>query len=47
MLPELNDLTYQEKLKEVQLTTLEERRKRGDLIILYTLMTNLEETDEI
>ena len=47
MLPELNDLTYQEKLKEVQLTTLEERRKRGDLIILYKLMTNLEETDEI
>ena len=32
-------------LKEMKLPTLEERRERGDLIIIYKLM-NLEETDE-
>ena len=29
----------------MHLTTLKERRERGDLIIIYKLMNNLEETD--
>ena len=45
MVPELEDLTYEERLKEIHLTILKERRERGDLITLYKLMNNLEETD--
>ena len=45
MVPELEDLPYEEKLKEMQLTTLKERRERRDLITIYKLMNNLEETD--
>ena len=42
MMPELEDLTNEERLKEMHLTTLKER---GDLITIYELMNNLEETD--
>ena len=42
-MPELEGLTYEEILKEMQLTTLKERRERGDLITIYKL-NNLEET---
>ena len=45
MVPELEDLTYEERLKEIHLTTLKERRERGDLITIYKLMNNLEEAD--
>ena len=45
MVPELEELTYEERLKEMHLTTLKERSKRGDLITIYKLMNNLEETD--
>ena len=41
----MEDLPYEERLKEMHLTTLEERRERGDLITIYKLMNNLEETD--
>ena len=45
VVPELEDFTYEERLKEIQLITLKEGRERGDLIIIYKLMNNLEETD--
>ena len=45
MVPELEDLIYEERLKEMHLTTLKERGERGDLITIYKLMNNLEETD--
>ncbi len=32
MVPELKDLTYEERLEEMKLSALEERRERGDLI---------------
>ena len=32
--PELKNLTYEERLKEMQLNTLEERRERVDLYII-------------
>ncbi len=32
MVPELKDLTYEERLEEMKLSTLEERRERGDCI---------------
>ena len=34
-----------ERLKEMHLTTLEERRESGDLITIYKLMKNIEETE--
>ena len=43
---ELEDLTYEERLKEMHLTTLKEKREKGDLIIIYKLMSNLEKTDK-
>ena len=45
MVPDLEDLTYEKRLKEMHLTTLKERKGRGDLITIYKLMNNLEETD--
>ena len=39
MMPELEELTYEERLKEVHLTTLKER-EIGDLITIYKLMNN-------
>ena len=45
MLPDLEDLTYEERLKEMHLTTLKEKRERGDWITIYKLMNNLEKTD--
>ena len=41
MVPELKDLTsYEERLKEIKLNTLEERRERGDFITIFKLMNN-------
>ena len=44
MVPDLEDLTYEE-IKEIRLTTLKERRKRGYSITIHKLMNNLEEMD--
>ena len=46
MVPDYKDLTYQERLKEMYLTTLKGRRERGDLITIYKFMNNLEETNK-
>ena len=35
------------KLKQIKLTRLEERRKKGDLITIYKLINNLQDTDRI
>ena len=43
IVPELKNLTYEEKIKEMQLT-FRVRRERGDLIVIYKLVNNLEET---
>ncbi len=45
MVPELRDLSYMDRLKEMQLTTLQERRERGDLIKIYKLINKLERVD--
>ncbi len=45
MVPELKDLTYEERLEEMKLSTPGKRRERGDLITVYKLMNNLEEID--
>ena len=43
-MPYFEDLSYEERLQEMHLTTIKERRGR-DLITTYELMNNLEETD--
>ena len=35
MVPELRELTYKERLKEMKLPTLEEITERGDLFTIY------------
>ena len=46
MVPELSELTYEERLKQMELPTLERRRERGDLISIYRMINGLEEVDE-
>ena len=39
LVPSLKNLSYQDRLSELKLTTLEERRKRGDLIQFFKIYT--------
>ena len=41
----LSSSTYEEKLKEVGLTTLEERRKRGDMIEVWKILHHQEDVN--
>ena len=45
LVPELKELPYEERLKRLGLTTLEERRVRGDMIETYKIMTGKENVD--
>ena len=40
---ELKNLPYEERLRKLELTTLEKRRERGDLIQMYKIINGLEE----
>ena len=39
LVPELKHLTYEERLRELQLPSLKHRRRRGDMIYAYKLIT--------
>ena len=46
MVSELKDLTYEERLKEMELPTLQVRRERGDLITMYKVVNGIEKIDK-
>ena len=46
MVPELKDMTYEERLKVLDLPTLEQRRERGDLISIYKIVSGMDKTGE-
>ena len=43
MVPELRNLPYEERLERLELTTLTQRRHRGDMIQTYKLLTRKED----
>lgn len=45
LVPAMKDISYENRLKALNLPTLEYRRKRGDLIIVYKLLHNLLDLD--
>jgi len=45
MVAGLKNLSYVQRLERLNLTTLEKRRKRGDLIEMYKLLTEKENVD--
>ena len=45
LVPELRDLEYPERLRRLGLTTLEERRVRGDMIQTYKFLSRKEDID--
>ncbi len=39
-------MTYEDRLKEMKLPTLEQRRERGDMVTLYKLVNKIDKTDK-
>ena len=46
MINSLSGMFYEEKLSELNLQTLEDRRTRGDMIELFKYMTNVNKVDK-
>ena len=47
MIPGFKELDYEERLGKLGLTTLEERRTRGDMITMYKLVNKIDILDRI
>ena len=45
MIPRLRDMTYENRLQELNILSLEQRRERGDMIAIYKLMTGKDYID--
>jgi len=45
LVPSLTQLLYEERLDKLKLALLEERRKKGDLIMMYKAVRGLENVD--
>ena len=46
LVPELREMTYMERLKKMEIPTLESRRERGDLISVYKMVNGLDRMGE-
>jgi len=46
IVPYLKTCSYDDRLSQLSLTTLEARRRRGDLIEVFTIMTDREDLDK-
>ena len=46
MVLQLKNMSYEERLEKLRLTSLEERRKRGDIIETYRFFTGKENVDK-
>ena len=46
MVLKLRELTYEDRFKEMGLPTLQDRRKRGDLITSYKIVNYIEKLDK-
>lgn len=44
LIPSIQHLSYEERLAKLNLTTLEKRRERGDLLQTYRIMTQIDKT---
>ena len=45
MIPELSILPYEERVHHLRLPTLQERRERDDLIMMYKMVHRMEKLD--
>ncbi|XP_077984552.1 uncharacterized protein LOC144439155 [Glandiceps talaboti] len=45
LIPELRNLSYADRLRTLNITTLEERRRRGDLIQVFRLIKGFDKSD--
>ncbi|XP_072014972.1 uncharacterized protein [Amphiura filiformis] len=46
LVPEIRDMTYEERLQKLKLYTLEQRRLRGDLIETFKILNQFERVDQ-
>ena len=46
MVPEIRDLTYEDRLQEMGLPNQQDRRERGDLITLYKIINDIKKLDK-
>ncbi len=44
-MPSLRELSYEERLKKLQMPTITERKERGDMIMLYKWVEGIEKID--
>ncbi len=45
MIPGFKEISYEQRLEKLELTTLQERRTRGDMITMYKAVTEIEILD--
>ena len=45
LIPEFKDKTYEQRLKELRLFSMEYRRLRGDMIQVYKILNNIDRVE--
>ncbi len=46
LVPEISNMTYEDRLREMELLTLEQRREKGDMIALHKLVNKIDKIDK-